>query len=132
MKRSFIFLVTSFLISATTSASAQVLHVEDAYKDVALIRASGVTCEMDTRSNAITNKNSCRTITVRIEETSVIDSVQQKRTVVFSHIKPKETRFIGCSGCMNSLLGSRCMEYKLLIAYYDDTYIPGSNSITSN
>ena len=104
-----------------TSASAQTF-VEDAIKMAALVPAANNDggCKLTTKPCAITNKAPERAITVKIEETIIINDEMHKRVMVMERIAPGEKRFIGCAGTTRDDQKVKSAGYKILLAYYDE------------
>jgi len=114
-----IFILAIAMFGVTTTF-AQQRKVENAAKEAALVPAIGAKVLPDRKACAVTNKSGERTITVRVEESVMVNDFLQKRTRVFEKIGPKEQKFVGYAGCDASPLGEKCMGYKVLLAYYDD------------
>ena len=119
MKTSITLLAIITLFSAN-SAIAQKRIVENAAKVAALVPAKDAKVLVDRKACAITNKSADRTITVRIEESVMVNDYLQKRIKVIEKIGPKEQKFVGYAGCEANVLGEKCAGYKILLAYYDD------------
>ena len=125
-----IFILAISLFSAS-AATAQKRMVENATKEAALVPAIGAKVLVDRKACAITNKSADRTITVRVEESVMVNDFLQKRTRVFEKIAPKEQKFVGYAGCDASPLGEKCMGYKILLAYYDEVTPNNTNATAS-
>ncbi len=129
MKQTIALLAIS-LLSATVTFGQKKM-VENAAKEAALVPAIGAKILPDRKACAITNKSDSRTITVRVEESVMINDFLQKRTRVFEKVGPKEQKFVGYAGCDASPLGEKCMGYKIMLAYYDDAPVQNSNATAS-
>ena len=114
-------LILAITIISANGAFAQKRIVENAGKEVALVPAIGAKVLADRKACAITNKSVDRTITVRIEESVMVNDYLQKRIKVIEKIGPKEQKFVGYAGCEANVLGEKCAGYKILLAYYDDS-----------
>ena len=68
----------------------------------------------------VMNKSSSRTVTVRIEETTLVNNYLQKKIIAIEKIGPKEQKFVGYAGCDASALYEKCTGYKIAIAYYEE------------
>ena len=128
MKQAILFLAIAILGANTTFAQKRL--VENAAKEAALVPAIGAKVLADRKACAITNKSGDRTITVRIEESVMVNDFLQKRIKVVEKIGPKEQKFVGYAGCDASPLGEKCAGYKILLAYYDDA--APSSPVASN
>ena len=117
--KTIILLAAAAIISAN-SAFAQKRIVENAAKMAALVPDKGAKVLTDRKACAITNKSSDRIITVRIEESVMVNDYLQKRIKVIEKIGPNEQKFVGYAGCEANVLGEKCKGYKILLAYYDD------------
>ena len=113
-------LILGITIISAGSAFAQKRIVENAAKVAALVPAKDAKVLVDRKACAISNKSSDRTITVRIEESVMVNDYLQKRIKVIEKIGPKEEKFVGYAGCEANVLGEKCAGYKILLAYYDD------------
>jgi len=114
-----IFILAIGLFSAS-AAFGQKKLVENAAKEAALVPAIGAKVLPDRKACAVYNKSDSRAITVRVEESVMINDFLQKRTRVFEKVAPKEQKFVGYAGCDASPLGEKCMGYKIMLAYYDE------------
>ena len=112
--------ILAIMLFSATATFAQLRTVENASKEASLVPAIGAKALADRKACAITNKSADRTITVRVEESVIVNDFLQKRTLVFEKIGPKDQKFVGYAGCDASPLGEKCMGYKILLAYYDD------------
>ena len=115
-----ILLIAAITIISAPGAFAQKRIVENAGKEVALVPAKDAKVLTDRKACAISNKSVDRTITVRIEESVMVNDYLQKRIKVIEKIGPKEQKFVGDAGCEANVLGEKCAGYKILLAYYDD------------
>ena len=122
-----IILLTLAIISVS-SAFAQKRIVENAIKDVALVPAKSVKAIDDQKACDVFNKSSSRTITVRIEETILVNNFLQKKVIAIEKIGPKEQKFVGYAGCEANVLYEKCTGYKIAIAYYEEDMPNNSNS----
>ncbi len=113
-------LILAITIISANGALAQKRIVENAGKEVALVPAIGAKVLADRKACAITNKSVDRTVTVRIEESVMVNDYLQKRIKVIEKIGPNEQKFVGYAGCEANVLGEKCQGYKILLAYYDD------------
>ena len=118
MKTLSLFLAIGIL--SAPAAFAQKRIVENAAKVAALVPAKDAKVLVDRKACAISNKSADRTITVRIEESVMVNDYLQKRIKVIEKIGPKEEKFVGYAGCEANVLGEKCAGYKILLAYYDD------------
>ena len=118
MKNTLALILAISLLSAPAFAQKKI--VENAAKEAALVPAIGAKALPDQKACAITNKSATRTITVRIEESVMVNDFLQKRTMVIANIGPKEQKFVGYAGCDANVLGEKCKGYKILLAYYED------------
>ena len=125
-------LILGITIISATSAFAQKRIVENAAQVAALVPAKDAKVLVDRKACAITNKSTDRTITVRIEESVMVNDYLQKRIKVIEKIGPKEQKFVGYAGCDANVLGEKCAGYKILVAYYDDatSVAPSTNEPT--
>ncbi len=114
-----IFILAITLISANC-AFAQKRIVENAGKEAALVPAKDAKVLPDRRACAVTNKSTDRFITVRIEESVMVNNFLQKRIKVVEKIGPQEQKFVGYAGCEANPIYEKCAGYKILLAYYDD------------
>ena len=130
MKTSIVLLAIITLFSAN-SAIAQKRIVENAAKVAALVPAKDAKVLVDRKACAITNKSADRTITVRIEESVMVNDFLQKRIKVIEKIGPKEQKFVGYAGCEANVLGEKCAGYKILLAYYDDARSEAPTQMTA-
>jgi hypothetical protein len=115
-----ILLLAATTIISANCAFAQKRIVENAAKVAALVPAKDAKVLVDRKACAVTNKSSDRIITVRIEESVMVNDYLQKRIKVVEKIGPNETKFVGYAGCEANVLGEKCKGYKILLAYYDD------------
>ncbi len=115
-----ILLLAAAAIISANGAFAQKKIVENAAKVAVLVPAKGAKVLTDQKACAITNKSSDRIITVRIEESVMVNDYLQKRIKVIEKIGPNEEKFVGYAGCEANVLGEKCKGYKILLAYYDD------------
>ena len=122
-----IILLTLAIISVS-SAFAQKRIVENAIKDVALVPAKSVKAVDDQKACDVFNKSSSRAITVRIEETILVNNFLQKKVIAIEKIGPKEQKFVGYAGCEANVLYEKCTGYKIAIAYYEEDMPNNSNS----
>ena len=120
MNKKTLSLILAITIISANGALAQKRIVENAGKEVALVPAIGAKVLADRKACAITNKSVDRTVTVRIEESVMVNDYLQKRIKVIEKIGPKEQKFVGYAGCEANVLGEKCAGYKILLAYYDD------------
>ncbi len=72
------------------------------------------------RACAVFNRSVDRIITVRIEESVMINDHLEKRVRAIEKIGPRDRKFVGYAGCEADVLGERCMGFRILVAYYDD------------
>ena len=130
MKQTIFFLAISLLSVTTTFGQKRI--VENAAKEAALVPAIGAKVLPDRKACAVTNKSADRTISVRIEESVMVNDFLQKRIKVIEKIGPKEQKFVGYAGCDANVLGEKCSGYKILVAYYDDatSVAPSTNAPT--
>ena len=119
MKQSFLFLVTIILFSIS-NAGAQTF-IDDATKMAKLVPAINATpCKPNTKPCALTNKATDRSITVKVEETFIVDKQLHKKIIVLEKVAPGENRYIGCAGTTKDELHELSTGYKILIAHYDE------------
>lgn len=117
MKLKTIFFALAFI--SATNAFAQNRVVENAIKDVALVPSKDAKMVDNQKPCDIFNKSATRTVTVRIEESSVVNNFLQKKVIV-QKIGPKEQKFVGYAGCDGNVLYEKCTGYKINIAYYEE------------
>jgi hypothetical protein len=67
----------------------------------------------------VTNKSPDRKITVKVEESFLINNILSKNVLVLDKIGPNESRYIGCAGCSKDSLDAKCTGFKILMAYYE-------------
>ena len=119
MRTNLIFLLVTLLFCAQGSF-AQKMIVENAHREAVLVPAVGQPVEPDRKACAVMNRSTDRVITVRIEESIMINDFVETKVVAIEKIAPRERRFIGYSGCETDALSRRCVGYKILVSYYDD------------
>ena len=118
LKFYFFVVIMAFVV---TNAGAQKRVVENAVKVAALVPPStGTGCKLNTRPCALLNKDHGRTITVRIEESFVVNNTLSKKVIVMDKIAPGEKRYVGCAGSVTDGQNKESTGYKILLAYYDD------------
>ena len=118
MKLKLIFLAITLI--SVTNTFAQTAFVESAMKDVKLVPASGVEAIDDQKPCAVANKSSSRTITVKVEESKMVNHKLEKKIIVIGKLRPNEEKFIGYAGCDASIDNSVCTGYRIALAYYDE------------
>ena len=94
--------------------------VENAFKDAQLVAAKDATPIEDEKACAIINKSANRTISVRIEESTMTNNFLRKRIIAFEKIAPGQRKFVGYAGCEANVLAEKCRGYKIIAAYYED------------
>ncbi len=123
MKTKIIFLAITF-ISVTnftnTYAQTQKRIVENAMKDVSLVPSKDAKTKDNQKPCDIVNKSPCRTISVRIEESELVNNFLQKKIISIEKIGPKEQKFVGYAGCDANVVYEKCIGYKISVAYYED------------
>lgn len=107
------------ILVCTSGAFAQRL-VENARREAMLVPAKGIQTLPDRKACAIANRSPDRTISVRVEESIMINDFVEKHVKEISKIGPKEQKFIGYTGCETDALSQRCVGYKIVVAYYDE------------
>jgi len=124
----------ALVFASITSAFAGNKIQEDATKDVKLVPAIRTDATQDQKPCAVANKSLTRTITVRIEESTIVNNFLEKKTITFEKIGPNEHKFLGFAGCDDKVLYNKCTGYKILVAYYDDNISvePTQTSMTIN
>ena len=102
-------------------AQQQVVMKENAIRVAALCPGAGENscAKLNTRPCAVTNKSSDRNITVKVEESFLINNTFVKKILVLDNILPNENRYIGCAGCTKDDLSDKCVGYKIVMAYYE-------------
>ena len=118
MKLKYIFLALTFI--SVTNTFAQKRSVENATKDVALVPSKSMKAQDDQKPCDVYNKSACRTITVRIEESTLVNNFLQKKIIAIEKIGPKEQKFVGYAGCDANAIYEKCTGYKISVAYYED------------
>jgi len=113
-------MLLAFVFIGVTNTFAQKRMVENAMKDVALVPAKSAKALEDKKGCDVINKSSSRTITVRIEESTLVNNFLQKKIIAIEKIGPKEQKFVGYAGCDANVLYEKCTGYKIAIAYYED------------
>ena len=108
------------LFAGITNVFAQKHVAENAIKVAALVPAQGVVCSPGTKSCAVTNKSTDRSITVKIEETFEVNKQFFKKTIMAEKVVPGENRYIGCAGCPANTAGNKCIGYKIVLAYFEE------------
>ena len=120
MKKKIYFLIA--FIALSINAIAQKHLVENAIKEAALVPATGdYTCRINTKPCAVINKDKARTITVKVEESFLVNSALYKKIIVLDKIAPGEKRYVGCAGVPKDVQNQESTGYKILIAYYDQS-----------
>ncbi len=120
MKLKIYFLTMVIALNAIIVQAQQVHMMENAIKVATLVPGIGENgCKMTTKPCAITNKSPDRTITVKVEESFLINNVIRKKIVVLDKVAPSENRYIGCAGCSKDDLSEKCTGYKIVLAYYE-------------
>ena len=120
------------------STFAQKMVVENAWREASLVAATGVAEQPGKRACAVLNRSVDRIITVRIEESVMINDHLEKRVRAIEKIGPRDRKFVGYAGCEADVLGERCMGFRILVAYYDDasrvktTHYPSRTSSVSS
>ena len=99
---------------------AQKMVVENAWREAGLVAATGVAEQPGKRACAVFNRSVDRVITVRIEESVMINDHLEKRVRAIEKIGPRDRKFVGYAGCDADVLGERCIGFRILVAYYDD------------
>ena len=113
-------LLASTLISVS-SAYAQKRVVENASNDARLIPATGAKPIDDKKPCAVFNKSTSRTISVRVEESVMLNNFLQKKIIAIEKIGPQEQKFVGYAGCDVNVIREKCVGYKITTAYYEDS-----------
>ena len=119
MKAKLTLLLVTLLFCAHGSF-AQKMIVENARREAVLVPAVGQPAQPDRKACAVMNRSTDRVITVRIEESVMINDFVETKIVAIEKIAPRERRFIGYSGCETDALSRRCVGYKIIVSYYDD------------
>ncbi len=113
-----------FLIAVITLSAVNVLaqkRVENAIKATAIIPSVGnEPCKLNTKPCAVINKATDRPITVRVEESIIVNNSFYKKTIELSKIAPGESRYIGCAGSTKDGQYDKSVGYKILLAYYEE------------
>ena len=114
-------LIIVILLNAAITHAQQVVMKENAIKVAALVPAIGdnACTKMSTRPCAVTNKSPDRTITVKVEESVLINNTLVKKQLVLDKVAPSENRYIGCAGCTKDDMSEKCVGYKITMAYYE-------------
>jgi len=118
MKFKIMFVALTFISVSNTFAQKRM--VENAIKEVALVPSKCTKKLEDQKACDVINKSSSRTVTVRIEETTLVNNFLQKKIIAIEKIGPKEQKFVGYAGCDANVLYEKCTGFKIAIAYYDD------------
>ncbi len=130
MKLKLYFLI-AIIALCNMNANAQ-NFVEDATKLAALVPGlASDACKLTTKPCVVTSKATDRTITVKIEETFIVNNELHKKTMVFEKLAPGEKRFIGCAGTIKDAQYEKSTGYKILLAYYDAPDSVGVRAILS-
>jgi len=114
-------LIIVILLNAMIAHGQQVVMKENAIKVAALVPGNGENgcAKMSTRPCAVTNKSPDRTITVKVEESFLINNTLIKKQLVLDKVAPNENRYIGCAGCSKDDISEKCTGYKIVLAYYE-------------
>ena len=109
------------LLGTLVGHAQQVAMKENAIKVAALVPGQGdnACARMSSRPCAVTNKSPDRTITVKVEESFLINNTLIKKQLVLDKVAPNENRYIGCAGCTKDDLSEKCTGYKIVMAYYE-------------
>ena len=130
MKQSFYFVIAIILFSINASAQT---FVDDATKMAKLVPAINVSpCKPNTKPCALTNKAADRSITVKVEETFIVDNQLHKKIIVLEKVAPGENRYIGCAGTTRDELHELSTGYKVLNAHYDEPVEEEVRAVLSN
>ncbi len=113
-----IFFALTFISVANTFAQTSI--TENAIKDVALVPSKDAKPIDDQKPCDIINKSSTRTITVKIEVSSVVNNFLEKKIIAIEKIGPREHKFVGYAGCDDNIMYQKCNGYKISAAYYED------------
>ena len=85
---------------------------------VSIVSATG-SCNNNLKPVGIMSKaTNGRNLIARIEVTAAYNGHVSKKNINIDNIAPNETRYIGCSGCMDNPSGQTCTSYKILAAAY--------------
>ena len=118
MKLNFHFLIAVVALT-TFNARAQNRFVESAL-NVAFLVPGNEGCRINTKPCAVINKATNRTITVKVEESFVVNNTISKKIIVVDKLAPGEKRFVGCAGVPKDTPNDEDAGYKILLAYYDE------------
>ena len=118
MKLKIILFALSFISAASTFAQKRI--VENAKRDALLVTANGAKVVENKTAYAVANQSSTRTISVRLEEAVITNNYLEKKVIAVEKIGPNQQKFVGYSGCDTNVLGTKCIHYKIALAYYDD------------
>ncbi len=90
----------------------------NATKDVSIVSTGG-SCLAGMKPVGIVNTSSNgKAIKVKVELAANYSTHVSKKTTIIDNIAPNETRFIGCTGCIENVAGETCSTYKILAAIY--------------
>ena len=115
-----IYLLFAVIFISIQPTFAQKMIVENAWSEAGLVAATGVAEQPGKRACAVFNRSADRIITVRIEESVMINDHLEKRVRAIEKIGPRDRKFVGYAGCDADVLGERCIGFRILVAYYDD------------
>ncbi len=74
---------------------AQKMVVENAWSEAGMVAATGVAEQPGKRACAVFNRSADRIITVRIEESVMINDHLEKRVRAIEKIGPRDRKFVG-------------------------------------
>ena len=129
MKRKLFSLLAVILLYVPAAFAQRI--VENARREAMLVPARGVAALPDRKACAIANRSPDRTITVRVEESIMINDFVEKQIREVARIGPRDQKFIGYTGCETDALSQRCVGYKILVAYYDEVRLVPHMKATS-
>jgi hypothetical protein len=111
------------VIVSVTNTNAQNTTSENPFKDVQLTASKDYKPIDDQKPCDLLNKSAYKTITVKIEQSILMDNYLEKKMIVVEKLGPNERRFVGYAGCDQSAMHQKCMGYKIAFAYYENNVL---------
>ena len=121
MKQTIILLCLVLVCNANTFA--QTNTVENPIKDVQLTASKDYQPIEDQKPVDVVNRSASKTITVKIEQSILMNNYLEKKMVVLEKLAPNERRFLGYAGCDESAMHQKCVGYKVTLAYYENNVL---------
>ena len=90
----------------------------NAAKDVSIVSATGSCSGSMKPIGIVNNAANGKSVIVKIELTANYSGHVSKKSSIIDNIAPNETRFIGCTGCIDNPSGKTCSTYKIIAAAY--------------